>query len=131
MKKRTPKRQRASLLVANEDAKRWGALLLDEVRGWPRVKVKPMFGMLGAWRGREMFAAVPRTRALGTSQSIIFKLKGAPASVLRRVNTDPRVSLRTGAKQMWAQFELANERDLHDALRWIEAAWKAAAKRTK
>jgi len=131
MKKRAAKRQAPGLLVASEEAKRWGALLLDEVRDWPGVRVKPIFGMLGAWRGREMFAAVPRTRALGSSQSIIFKLKGSSPQVLARVREDERVSLRPEAKQMWARFELNSERDLHDALRWVEAAWKAAARRAK
>ncbi len=118
---------RLALPAATEEGRRWGTLLMDELRSWPEVTVKPMFGMQGAWRGRRMFAAAPRTRAPGSPQNIMFKLRGAPAKVLERAHRDPRIRLDPATKQCWASFALASDHDLHDVLVWLEQAWRLAA----
>ena len=43
------------------------AMLRDEVRTWPNVTSKSMFGMFGYYRSGAVFAALPVTRATGLS----------------------------------------------------------------
>src|SRR5258708_36285161 len=56
------------------EMQRWSALLAEELKQWPGVTTKPMFGLTSFYRGQSIFAAVPKTRALGSANSVIFKL---------------------------------------------------------
>jgi hypothetical protein len=93
------------------------ALLEDELSTWPDVTSRPMFGMRAFSRGSVIFAALPRTRAMGTSSSILLKLPKARGEqvVLGR---DP------GAK--WATFQLESDADVPETLRWLGKAFARA-----
>src|SRR5437763_9311715 len=56
------------------EMQRWAAMLAEELEQWPGVTTKPMFGLTGFYRGKTIFAAVPKTRCLNTPNSVIFKL---------------------------------------------------------
>ena len=68
--------KRIKLPKANAEMQRWCALLEEEVLVWPQVKSRPMFGMLALYRGKKIFAALPRTRAAETEFSLLIKLPG-------------------------------------------------------
>jgi len=63
------KRARPKLHKISEEMKAWSAALVEEVAGWPQVKLRPMFGFLGAYRGSMIFAALPRTRTMDPPNS--------------------------------------------------------------
>ena len=94
---------------------------MAEALRWQNTSARPMFGMTALYRGKKIFAALPRTRAIGTRHSIAFKLprKGERAEADMRILAD-----RPGAK--WLTFELSSGADIPDALRWLEEAYEQA-----
>jgi len=107
--------------------KQWSAMLGAELQGWPHVKTKPMFGLLGFYRKKNIFAALPVTRGIVAPNSIIFKMPSVPPELLRRVNDDPRVS--TGTKMRakgWHSFDVNSAEDLKDVLWWLNQAYERA-----
>ena len=56
-KKPAGKRARPALVRTSEEMKQWSALLGAELERWPGVRTKPMFGLVGFYRGRNIFAA--------------------------------------------------------------------------
>jgi hypothetical protein len=105
------------------------ALLIDEVSEWPQVSSKPMFGFVSFYRGDTIFAAIPKSRALHTANSIIFKLP--PGSKHRSKTTgDPQVltEFTAGAFANWFPLEIADESALRGAMGWLERAYETAGK---
>ena len=100
-------------------------MLADEVRTWPGVTQRPMFGMLGLYRGKKMFAALPKSKAMGQN-SLIFKLEPLPPALKAKLEADPRVN--TSEARRWFPFELVEESDLRGALEWLQLAYQNAPK---
>lgn len=102
-------------------------MLMDELRTWPDVTERAMFGMQAFYRGRNIFAALPKSRAVGQS-SFIFKLEPVSAKLHTRLQADPRIDMSEGHR--WFPFELAEESDIRPALEWLQLAYENAAKAT-
>jgi hypothetical protein len=132
-----PKRvERPPLIRISEEMKEWSGLLSNEVKRWPGVSARPMFGMEAFYRKRRIFAAVPKTRALNSPTSVIFKLHG---DLARKENNswdrqrqfrdleDSRVRELEMSSAGWLSFELNSAQDLHDALYWFEQAYNKAS----
>jgi hypothetical protein len=117
--------------------KAWSAALAAEVADWPRVSARSFFGFNALYRGEQMFAALPRTRAMQTPNSLVFKLVDAPVPLRKRLKADSRIgsmemkTARETKKARWYTFELSSDTDLHDALDWIGRAYDTAGKRKK
>jgi len=109
----------------SSEMQRWSALLAEELEQWPGVTTKPMFGLTSFYRGQTIFAAVPKTRALGSANSVIFKLpedskwRGAALK-------DSRIQPGNIETHKWFPFEIGSESDLRDALLWFERAFQSA-----
>jgi hypothetical protein len=107
------------------EMQRWAAMLTEELEQWPGVSKKPMFGFTSFYRGKTIFAAVPKTKALGSPNSVIFKLperskwRGEAAK-------DGRIPSESMETHKWLQFEIGKESDLRDALVWFERAFESA-----
>ena len=110
-------RERPRLLTIGEEMRRWCALLREELSSWPHVRSRPMFGLVGFYRGQRIFAAVPLTRAADTATSIMLKLPGVRSARLRR----------GGPGAACVTFEMASDSDVAEALRWLGRAYKMAA----
>jgi hypothetical protein len=110
-------RERPKLPKIGEEIKRWSGLIGDELATWPRVSSKPMFGMTAFYRGKHIFAALPRTRAAGTDRALLVKLP--------RVK-HPRLKGSIGPGAGWVSFELEAESDIADALTWLAKAYERA-----
>ena len=106
--------------------KQWSALLGAELERWPGVTTKPMFGFVSFYRGRQIFAGLPRTRALNSSNSIIFKLRGANPRLLAKLRKDSRAQASEKGMAGWQAFEVSSSADLKDALDWLDQAYRAA-----
>ena len=123
----SPKRRMPKFPPVSEEMKRWAALLGEELRKWPAVTAKPMFGMVGFHRGKKIFAALPATRSLFTPSSIIFRIKPMPPELLEKVKQEPRFNLEgRNPGAMWWVFEIGSEADLSAALWWIGQAYERA-----
>src|SRR5580704_3567519 len=102
-------------------------MLENELRSWPHVTTRPMFGLLGFYRKKTIFAALPVTRAIGAPNSIVFKIKSVTPDLLLRVNQDRRVSIGTGMRAKgWISLEMNSSEDLRDALSWLREAYERA-----
>lgn len=110
----------------SEEMKAWSAALASEVAGWAHVTFRPMFGLTAIYRGDRIFAVLPRSRAMGTPNSIAFKLEGAGPRVLARLKKDSRLQTTMMRAKRWFVFELSSENDLRGALDWLGQAHKAA-----
>jgi hypothetical protein len=86
-----------------------------------------MFGLLGYYRKKTIFAALPVTRAIGTPNTIIFKIRSMSPELLTRAKADSRIDPeRVGPGAKWTSFEVQSEADLRDAIWWLNQAYERA-----
>lgn len=121
-------RVRPKMPPISEEMKQWSALLKAEVSGWPQVSSRPMFGMLGVYRGKKIFAALPVSRAIGTAKSVAFRISPMPPDLQQRAVKDPRLvaDTQTEGVRRWYTFEMGSTEDLRDALWWLNQAYEHA-----
>jgi hypothetical protein len=120
------KTSRHSLPVISEEMKAWSAALEAELIEWPRVSSRTMFGFNALYRGKRIFAVLPRTRGIGNSNSLAFKLEGIGPRILAGLTKDPRIKSTVMRASRWFAFEVSSDRDLKDALDWLGRAYEAA-----
>ncbi len=107
--------ERPRLFKIDAEMQRWCALLEQELLAWPEVSAKPMFGMIGFYHGKSIFAAIPRTRAAETARSLLIKVPDL---------NDKRLKRASGPGSGWASYELESENDITHALTWLERAYE-------
>ena len=125
------KRSHPKFPTVSEQMKAWSAALADEVNGWPQVTSWSFFGFIALYRKDRMFAALPRTRAMETANSLVFKIENPSARLRTQLEADPRIGSMNMQKARWYTLELSSDADLHDALDWIGRAYDAAGKSAK
>jgi hypothetical protein len=113
---------------ASEQMKVWAASLAAEAESWPHVSVRSFFGFSALYRQERIFAALPRTKSMWTPNSIGFKIETPSMRVSKRLEADPRIEATRMRKSRWFRFELSGDKDLHDALDWLAAAYESARK---
>jgi hypothetical protein len=123
------KRKGPSLPPISDEMKAWSAALTGEIFDWPQVSARSFFGFTALYRKDKMFAALPRTRSMGTPNSLVFKLDSQPSVVAARLKKDPRIGSMQMQKARWFTYEISSDADLHDALDWLGTAYKAAGKK--
>jgi len=121
--------QRPSLPAISDQMKAWSAALAAEVSGFPQVSARSFFGFTALYRKDKIFAALPRTRAMWTANSLGFKLDCTDAALRARLKKDPRIGSIQKQQARWFTFELSSDADLHDALEWLSRAYEAARKK--
>lgn len=127
MKTKKIKRKRSRMPAISEEMKRWSSMLEQELRDWPQVTSRPMFGMQGFYRRKKIFAALPVTRGIGTPNSFIFKFDPMPPELKQRALKEPRIATEgrsPGAR--WFAFDVGSVADLRDALWWLNQAYERA-----
>ena len=116
------------LKAISEQMREWSAMLQSEVESWPAVSTKKMFGLVSLYRGKQIFAALPYTRALGAADSFMFKFEYPVAKLFAQLRTDPRIIAEQGIGTRWFIFRLSSPADLHSAIEWLAHAYEAANK---
>ena len=115
------------MALASEEMKEWSALLGQEMQKWPKVTAKPMFGMLGYYRGPKIFGALPVTRGIGSANGLMFKINPMPPQLQERAGSDSRISATKNLQtRKWNIFEINCAEDLRDALWWLNQAYEKA-----
>ncbi len=126
-KRKKPKRPRPKLPPASEEMKQWSALLGQELSGWPHVTSRPMFGFLGFYRRKKIFAALPVTRGIQTPNSLMFRITPMPPELFQRACREPRMGVESQLpRTKWFSFEINSTDDLRDALWWLNQAYERA-----
>jgi hypothetical protein len=120
-----PKPSRPKFVPISEEMKAWSAILGSELASWPGVGTRPMFAFSALYRGKRIFAILPRTRGMGSANSLGFKLENAGTRVLRQLRDEPRISTTVMRTSRWFVFELTEDSDLNDALAWLHCAYEA------
>ena len=125
-----PKSKRSKMpkwFPIDDEMKELSAMLEKEVSDWSDVSKRPMFGYQGLYRDGAIFAALPRSRAMKSPRSIMFKVASVTQATLESVNRDSRVdtvSRMPGAG--WFFFELDAPSAVQGALSWLGRAYEAA-----
>jgi hypothetical protein len=107
-----------------EEMKQWSALLGAELASWPAVTSRRMFGMTVFYRKGVVFAALPRTRSFETPRSVAFKLYKKSPRVRKLLEADSRIANPLQEDAKWIRLELESEKDLADALKWFDLAYR-------
>jgi luciferase-like monooxygenase len=102
--------------------------LLQELLSWPGVTSKAMFGMTAVYRGKEIFGAVPRTRAIGSACAVSFKIAKKTPAMVKVLAAERRIVPPEHKEPKWISFEVQSERDIAGALEWFERAYAEAKK---
>ena len=105
--------ERPKLVRVDGDMQRWCAQIEAELATWPAVTARPMFGMVGYYRHGAIFAAIPRTRAVGTPYSVLLKLGRSNHARLRPQRVPGPA---------WVSFELHDADDIGPALEQLARA---------
>ena len=113
----------------DDEMKELSAMLENEISDWPGVSKKPMFGYQGLYRNGVIFAALPRSRAMKSPRSIMFKFASVTPAILASANKDSRVDTVSGMSgAAWFFFELDEASATREALGWLGRACEAAKK---
>ena len=118
-------RGRPKLPRVSEEMKRLAELLEAEMLAWPNVTSRPMFGLNGIYRGRNIFAVLPRTRAMDVPDSIAFRLLKRPRNIIDELSKDERI---VAAEAKWISFLIESDSEIHAALKWLALAYRQAVK---
>jgi hypothetical protein len=116
----------SGLIKISDEMVVWSSLLAAEVAGWPGVTTKPMFGLTALYRAHEIFAALPKTRGMGSANAVAFKVVGAPAKVMGQMKRDRRIQETTMGSAKWFVFEMESDGDLRGVLEWLGVAYEGA-----
>jgi len=121
------RRDKPSFPSISEEMQHWSAMLEAELKTWPGVVCKRMFGFRFIYRRRTIFAALPYSRGLFTPSSILLKFDPMATALLQRAQKEPRLDTSTRVPgKGWFSFELSNDADLRDALWWLNQAYESA-----
>jgi hypothetical protein len=125
--------QREKSPPVSEQMKAWSTALAAELVDWPQVTQKSYFGFTALYRGKKMFALLPRTRSIFKSNAVAFCMEAANRSTRTLFEKDLRISAFDKDKTRWFTFELSGDADLHDALDYLGKALDCSriSKKTK
>jgi hypothetical protein len=113
----------------DEEMKELSAMLEGEVSDWPEVSKKNMFGYQGLYRNGQIFAALPRSKAMKSPRSLMLKFANASPTMLNSLEKDSRIDTVSGMSgARWFFFELDEASAMKDALGWLARAYDAAKK---
>lgn len=111
--------------------KEWAGMLGAEMKRWPGVTSRSMFGMTVFYRKGIIFAALPRTRSFETPNSVAFKLYRASPKTIQRLRADPLIGLHSKGERGWITFEIQDSGDLDTALAWFLRAHESCRAKSK
>jgi hypothetical protein len=80
--------------------RQWSYLLSREILRWPDVSSRPMFGMMGVYRGYAIFGVLPRTCAMDTPYSVSFKIQSRNPRLKKRLEVAPLYPARYPRREM-------------------------------
>ena len=119
---------RPKLLRVSDETKRLAALLEAEMLAWPNVTSRPMFGLNGLYRGANIFAVLPRTRAMDVPDAIAFRLLKRPQHIMDELRNDKRIVASTSDAK-WISFVMNSDAEIPAALKWLSLAYRQAVSR--
>lgn len=122
---------RPKLPRVSEQMKAWSTVLVAEGESWPQVSARAFFGFTALYRRDQIFALLPRTRAMETPNALAFKLESPSARMNAYLRRDTRIGSTQMQKARWFTFEMSCDTDHRGALEWMNRAYEAAGKPPK
>jgi hypothetical protein len=128
-KPKSKRPQMPKFFPIDDEMKELSAMLEKEVSDWPGISMKPMFGYQGLYRDGKIFAALPRSRAMKSSRSIMFKIASISPAIQDSAKKDSRVDIFSRVPGPgWFMFEMDEASAMQGALGWLGRAYDAAKK---
>jgi len=130
-----PKQRRSAMKPTSEAAQRWAESIRVELEQWPGVTVKRAFGMVMAYRGGVVFAALPGSRALFVEDAILIKFARETPVLLKKIAAEKcfaagtmqqRGKKKQGEGRKWRIYLLREERDARESVEWLARAYELA-----
>jgi hypothetical protein len=126
--------RRSPMKPATEGMRMLAEGLRAELELWPGVAVKRSFGMMLAYRGTTIFAALPDSKAIYHEDAIMLKFAKEKPALIKRMEADTHflsASLATGRKsksegRKWRFFLMREDKDVHAAIEWLAEAYELA-----
>jgi len=123
--------------AASEAMRAWAEALRTELEQWPDVSLKRAFGMVLAYRGKVVFAALPGTRVLYAEDAILLKFAEEKPALVKRMASEARFAPGTmgaggkskGEGRKWRIFLVREDADVHAAIEWLAEAYRLARTR--
>ena len=115
----------------SEQMRAWSSALAAELRQWPQVRQKVFFGFSAFYRGKTMFALLPRTRSIFKENALALRIEKPGRAVRTLLEKDRRIAAFDKDKRRWFSFEISRDCDLHEALEWLGRAFEAARRSKK
>jgi hypothetical protein len=133
MKETSKRKERPGLPKVDDEMRQLCGLISAELKKWPDVTSRHMFGMLSFYREvshfpqPKIFACIPDKRALSSARAIAFKLEKPTQAHLARMKAEARIATPAiAAHAKWLEFSLTAPGDIHEALWWLEQAYKSS-----
>jgi hypothetical protein len=120
------KSKRPELPIVSGEMKAWSAALMVESAGWPEVASRGFFGFTALYRQENIFALLPRTRAMQTPNALAFKLESPSVRIRALLRHDPRIGSTQMQKARWFTFEMSCDTDVRAAIEWLDRAYEEA-----
>lgn len=124
-------RERHAQPPISEEMKAWATALAAETADWPHLTQRSFFGFTALYRGKKIFALLPRSRNLESANTIAFKMESPTAALRNLLSNDARIGSMQHENARWFTFLLSSNADLHGALDWLGQAYTAAGQRKK
>jgi hypothetical protein len=125
--RQSSKRPRPPVVAASDELRSLMAAIETEISSWPDVRINSMFGMRSVYRGKNIFALLPKTRSLKTGDAIWMKFGKLTPRIRKTISEQPRILLPskpTGAQ--WYTLSEVTVGDYGVAIDWLARAHESA-----
>lgn len=121
------KRRRMTFAPAQQELQSLVAAVEHEVSSWPRVRLKPMFGMTAIYRNRAIFGLLPRTRSIHTGDEIWLKFPKLTPAIRKKISAESRIiPPRHPNGAQWHTLSQIKPEDYSLVIKWLGTAYEAA-----
>ena len=103
------------------------AAVAHEVSSWPRVQLKPMFGMTAIYRNGTIFGLLPKTKSIRDGDEIWLKFPKLTPAIRKRISAESRIippRHPNGAR--WHTLSEITPEDYSFVIEWLGTAFEAA-----
>ena len=121
------KRRRVTFAPTQQELQSLLAAIEHEVSSWPRVQLKPMFGMTAIYRNRTIFGLLPKTRSIHKGDEIWLKFRKPTPATSKKISGEPRIippSKPNGAQ--WYTLSEITPVDYSFVVEWLGTAYETA-----
>jgi len=120
-------RPQIPIVPAREELRALVAAIEGELASWPQIRLSPMFGMTGVYRGKTIFGLLPKTRGLRSGDCLWVKLPNPTSTVKKKLAATPRILPPSSpSRAQWYTLSEVRAEDYRFLIEWLAIAHAAA-----